>query len=491
MRLRVSSDTCVRLFGRVALCALVLGAARTAGAQTTVTIREQSQVVHATLRAGSYANTNISDVLETRAAASGSDYLRRSLLKFDTENAIPAGSNVTSALLTLTVKNGSEDATRRIAAYQVRTAWTEGESTWNYRRENDRWTTAGGDLGTLLSTVTVSNVAGSRATFDVTALVKAAVTGGLGASRYTRLALVDLDSAGSASYRAFFLPTDTDPGRRPTLQVTYGGTVAPPTPPTTSTPPPPPPSAPTGSILRVLHWNTHHGGVGTDGKKDAARFISWVVKMNPDIISFNEVERYSSSDDDAKLFQTLIQQKTGKTWYYRFSPGPGGTTGIGNMILSRYPFAATDVQSLSAQRGVVNAMINVNGRVVNFFSTHLDDASASRRLNEIAQLKSWSAGMAEQRIVAGDFNAWPGSTENAKMKETHRDSWATAQSDGTAIAYPGNTAGNTRNSRIDYIYYSSAASRLVLKSSQVYDTRDANGVMPSDHRPLLSIFEIQ
>jgi hypothetical protein len=28
-------------------------------------------------------------------------------------------------------------------------------------------------------------------------------------------------------------------------------------------------------------------------------------------------------------------------------------------------------------------------------------------------------------------------------------------------------------------------------SSQVYDTRDANGVTPSDHRPVLTTFSVQ
>jgi endonuclease/exonuclease/phosphatase (EEP) superfamily protein YafD len=71
------------------------------------------------------------------------------------------------------------------------------------------------------------------------------------------------------------------------------------------------------------------------------------------------------------------------------------------------------------------------------------------------------------------------------------DSWAQAQSDGTAIAYPDNPTGKTRNTRLDYIYYSKYASALKLISSQVFDVRDANGVMPSDHRPVLSIFSIR
>jgi exonuclease III len=64
-----------------------------------------------------------------------------------------------------------------------------------------------------------------------------------------------------------------------------------------------------------------------------------------------------------------------------------------------------------------------------------------------------------------------------------------AASKGTAIAFSGNT-GETKKGRIDYIYYSKG-SKLAVKSSQVYDTRDANGVMPSDHRPVLTTFYLQ
>jgi endonuclease/exonuclease/phosphatase family metal-dependent hydrolase len=138
----------------------------------------------------------------------------------------------------------------------------------------------------------------------------------------------------------------------------------------------------------------------------------------------------------------------------------------------------------------VDATISVDGRTVNVSSTHLDANSTGYRLQEIGELVSFERTMAEQRIACGDFNAWPGSTENATMKQNYYDSWAEAQADGTAVAYAGNTAGNTRNSRIDYIYFSHG-STLQLKSSQVFDVRDANGVMPSDHRPVMSIFAVQ
>jgi endonuclease/exonuclease/phosphatase family metal-dependent hydrolase len=442
-----------------------------------------SDVVSATIRGGSYADKNNQWTLETRAA-DNLEYVRRALLKFDTENTIPKGSAVTSATLTVTVKDGSADASRTIGAYQTTLSWTESEVTWKARRVGSNWQTSGGDYGSKLDQEVVSNVPGSTVTFDVTPLVKAAVAGDLGSSRYTRIALMDLDGSTSDSYRAYFAPNDVNTAVRPVLTVTYGGSTT-----TTTTT-----STSTATTLRVLHWNTHHGGVGSDGVWDPDRLVTWIAKFNPDVISLNEMERFTSwskNTDEPVTIAALLKQKTGKTWYYKFQTLSGSANGIGCMILSRFPFDATEARLLSGGRSAIDAAITVNGRTINFTSTHLNPDSSTYRKTEIGELTSWERGLAEQRIIAGDFNATYTSTENAMMKDTYYDSWAVAQANNTDIAYSGNEAGNTRNGRIDFIYYSHDASGLALKSSQVYDTRDANGVTPSDHKPLMSVFTMK
>jgi endonuclease/exonuclease/phosphatase family metal-dependent hydrolase len=465
----------------LALAAAFSAAAAVASAQTTVTLSQPtSDVVSATIRGGSFADKNAQWTLETRASDS-LEYNRRALLKFDTENNIPKGSAVTSALLTLTVKSGSADASRTVGAYQTSLSWTESEVTWNSRRAADKWQTAGGDYGSKLASAVVSNVAGTKVTFDVTPLVKAAVAGDLGTSRYSRIALIDLEGSTSDSYREYVAPNDPNTAARPVLKVTYGG----------STPIIPPPTS--GSTLRVLQWNTHHGGVGSDGVWDPERLMTWVAKTNPDIVSLNEVERYTSwskNTDEPATLLALMKQYTGKTWYGTFQTLSGSAKGIGCMILSRLPIDASEPRLLSGGRSALNVAITFNGRTINFTTTHLDPDSSTYRKTEIGELTSWEEGLAEQRIIAGDFNATYTSTENALMKQTYYDSWAVAQADGTALAYAGNTSGNTRNGRIDFIYYSHG-STLALKSSQVYDTRDSNGVTPSDHKPLMSIFIVK
>src|SRR3954464_11861083 len=139
---RLLSNVCRRamfgVFGFVVSASIV-------AAQTTVTLNEsKAQVVYATLRAGAYANKNYPTTLTTRAADTADNH-RQALLKFDTQNAVPAGAVVTSAVMTLTVKGGST-ASRTIGAYQVTTSWTEDETTWNVRRIGQNWISSGGDL---------------------------------------------------------------------------------------------------------------------------------------------------------------------------------------------------------------------------------------------------------------------------------------------------------------------------------------------------------
>jgi len=298
--------------------------------------------------------------------------------------------------------------------------------------------------------------------------------------------LIDLDGATHDSYREYYLPHDSNTANRPVLKVTYGNSS------TTTT------STSSGTSIRVLHWNTHHGGVGTDGVLDPFRLIKKAASFKPDVVSMNEVEMYTSwgNRDDAALFASLMKQYTGRTYYYKFAtavapPATGPSTGNGNLVLSRFPIVAASVHYLSYKRSAVDVMINVNGRYINVTSTHLDAASTSYRLKEISELTSWESGLAEQRVICGDFNAWPSTTEILTMRQKYYDEWAEAEADGTAIAYAGNTSGATRGSRIDFIWRSPGATYLVLKSMQVYDVRDANGVMPSDHRPILAVFAVK
>ena len=136
------------------------------------------------------------------------------------------------------------------------------------------------------------------------------------------------------------------------------------------------------------------------------------------------------------------------------------------------------------------AQITVNSRDITLVLTHLDPYDATLRLTQATEVTGWSAVQPENRIITGDMNAWPDQTSIAHYDSLYYDSWAVAVSKGTAKAFSGNN-GETKNGRIDYIFYSKYSTSLGVVSSQVYDTRDANGVMPSDHRQVLTVFSVK
>ena len=479
-----------RLAARLSLAVLgVVGVSAAVSAQTTVTLQQpRTQAWYATVRGGTYANTNLSTILETRSSTDP-EYLRRALLKFDTQNTIPAGASVASAYLRVTVKQGSGDPNRTIALYQVTTSWEDLEVTYKVRKTATPWNTAGGDLGAWITHGVVTNVPGSQMYFDVTSLVRQAVSGALGSSRYSRLAMVDIDPSGSESWRAFYTSSEANAALRPTLIVTYGNAVA---------PAPAPAPAPTGSILRVLHYNISKNGWGTDGRYDPNRIISVVTKINPDIISLNEVERwnsYSQGADGVELYRSLLEQKTGVRWYawHAQAYGVWDDKGLINVVYSKIPFSATyrHIYSAGTLKSVGGVTITFNGRPINFMTTHFDPYSASYRLTQARELVTYMRGFAENRIVVGDFNDQSYDAPITTMTASYFDAWAEAKKSGIASAPPDNPEGNTRNSRIDYIFYSRGEQHLTLRKVQVVETRDANGVMPSDHRPVVAEFLVQ
>ena len=103
---------------------------------------------------------------------------------------------------------------------------------------------------------------------------------------------------------------------------------------------------------------------------------------------------------------------------------------------------------LTAQRSVAMARLNVNGRIVNVFSTHLDQNSSATRLAEVKQLVTWSASEPQQRIVAGDFNGWPGTTEINEMLKTPHGRLA----GGEGERHGGHVSGESRRKHAQHAH---------------------------------------
>jgi len=200
----------------------VIGVASRAGAQSTLVLSTSNIVSDTTIRGGSYASLNDSGgVLVTKQSGDPS-YVRRALLSFDTESTLPPRAIIQSARLTMTVRSGGAGTSRAIGIFPVTRSFTSTEATWDMATRSTPWSKPGGDYGPRVTVSNVTNVAGGKATFDVTALVQAAVNSS--SSRQTRLALRDAGPLETAKggYREYYSMEASDPAVRPKLTIVYG-----------------------------------------------------------------------------------------------------------------------------------------------------------------------------------------------------------------------------------------------------------------------------
>jgi PKD repeat protein len=266
----------------------------------------------------------------------------------------------------------------------------------------------------------------------------------------------------------------------------------------------PAPPPPTGAVpLRIISFNAAFGK-GTDNIYDLNRQATYMANQSPDVIGMCEVDL--AGENMAQALTNLMTQKTGATWQYYFVPKYAGCT-EGNLIMTRWQVVSTSFRYLSYQRSVAQMTINVNGKLINFFATHLDHQSSTYRNIEAGELKSFMSGFAEPRFVVGDFNAGPDLSEITQITSSYFDSWNEAMIGGTASAYPDNPVvwmTRTRRGRIDYIFYSRGQSNVTITSAKIPDLRDLSrtpvvllgtlddrGVRPSDHNMMIATFQVR
>jgi endonuclease/exonuclease/phosphatase family metal-dependent hydrolase len=473
----------VRFLTRLLVVLVSLFSAASVASAQTVTLDVPGTHINAdlTIQDGSAAYTDFSNADSIATKVSYSGYTRRIFLKFDTQNYVPAGATIQSAYLYLTLKKAESSENRPLTAYWVNRSFVRWETNWYYYRNGQPWSNPGGDLGSSFGTTYVSNAVGTAYQFDVTQLVQAAVRGDFG-TRYTRLALVDTGANNGGNFREFHSTRAANGSQRPRLVITYGSSPTPP-------PAPPPPPPPSGSTLRVMQWNIKKTK-GSDGRCDPDRIATVIASQNVHVASLNEVNFYSGecawTFDMGERLRSLVQQRTGVTWYKHHVNVYGGTNGYGNVLLSQYPLVSTNSTLLSYSRGVAQIGINVNGRTVNLFSTHVEYYNASWRPIQIYEAVSWLWNFSEPRIMMGDFNTWPNTSDYYLAANYYWDAWSVGQGNGTAWSYNG-TGATHGSSRFDYVFY--LGSSLSLQSVNVPDSR-IGGVYPSDHDPVIAVFNV-
>jgi endonuclease/exonuclease/phosphatase family metal-dependent hydrolase len=243
----------------------------------------------------------------------------------------------------------------------------------------------------------------------------------------------------------------------------------------------PPPTA--SNAFRVMTYNIHHGE-GLDGKVDLLRIAELIKREGADIVALQEVDK-SVERTARRDFPDELAALTGMTCVfsnnYHFQGGE-----YGNAVLTRFPvkrWTNTHFKKVNEteQRGILQLLLEVQGREVVFMATHIDhrpdDAARWSNVGEIEELLKQYRG--RSIIIGGDFNDTPESRVCRRLNQIFDDSWALA-GEGGGFTIP---AENPRK-RIDYIWISKDRSLEPLKVW--VPQSDA-----SDHLPVVGEFRFR
>lgn len=229
--------------------------------------------------------------------------------------------------------------------------------------------------------------------------------------------------------------------------------------------------------MRIVQWNTHHGGKRTDGTLDTAGFGQAIKKLSPDVVCLNEVEQFDGygNDDKVRTWAGIL----GPEWHGWFANLSGVVDGHGqgNAILARTA-DATAASFIAKPLFDARVAVALTVRGVVIVSTHLDDQKAENRDAEIVQLFAWDpVRLSAQLVIAADWNAAPGDLEMTPLRVFMKDAWLAP----THTSFNG--TGNTKSHRIDAIF----SRGLQAVSCDVPDT-SVNKIFPSDHHPVVAVF---
>ncbi len=156
-------------------------------------------------------------------------------------------------------------------------------------------------------------------------------------------------------------------------------------------------------MLRVASYNIRHGA---DVNMDMQVLAADLTGLNIDVVGLQEVDQNASRSGNIDTMK-LLSEASGME-YYAFAKGiPLGAGEYGTGILSRWPIVAFEMTPLESdgheQRSIGHAVLDVNGRHVHFFNTHLSYENKSTRTKQFAQIAEMLP-TDEPWLLTGDFN---------------------------------------------------------------------------------------
>jgi endonuclease/exonuclease/phosphatase family metal-dependent hydrolase len=192
--------------------------------------------------------------------------------------------------------------------------------------------------------------------------------------------------------------------------------------------------------LRVLSFNTHRS---SDSVESVAREIR---EVQPDVVLLQEVDRFRARSGGADQAEQLADA-VGMAGSFSANLVRGSGQ-YGTLILSRHEIVQEGRFDLVGRpgaepRGLQWVTLDVDGRPVRVFNTHLDAVRPRVRLRQARQVAEVVARETLPVVLGGDLNAWPTSSTVTAVSRVLTDTWA---------AGAGRSATSPGGRKIDYLF---------------------------------------
>ncbi len=249
-----------------------------------------------------------------------------------------------------------------------------------------------------------------------------------------------------------------------------------------------PRSEPGEPPVRILSLNIWHDA--SDWPQRSGVIIDTLRSIQPDVVCLQEVVQRSNLPNQAYS----LADSLGYDVYFTSVDTAGSPVRFGNAILTRNQIQDSTWMPLDPPGDSRNAAY-VRTRAGDFeldvFCTHLhhtaSDSGATIRRTQMQHLSEFidSTLSTGRAVVAGDFNAEPGSEEFGPLLATFEDSFDAAYGEGPRPSTLNPYIGHPER-WIDYIFIQRDAGISVWKVRRILATREDDHLWASDHFGVLA-----
>lgn len=225
-----------------------------------------------------------------------------------------------------------------------------------------------------------------------------------------------------------------------------------------------------GDTLCVMSYNIHNA-IGMDGVRDVGRIAGVITASGADVVAIQEVDSVTNRSGGRYILGDIAAATGMNPAFSAAIDFDGGRYGIGLLSRER-PLSVRRVPLPGAEEERTLLLAEFENYVMGVTHLSLTDVD---RMASADILAREAAALAKPLILAGDFNATPGSPAIEVLTQTF-----TLVSDTASATFPADNPTET----IDYIMYKGDNVPVVLSSQVV------NEPMASDHRPVVTVIRL-